>query len=247
MRSALLVSDLDGPARQDSDTIWRMPPDGAPGPTDASMLEIIRRDIVTGRFPPGSELSLGTLSDELGVSMITVRDALLQLVQQRIVERSAHSVFRVVSISRQHLVELTALRMLVECAALSESIERADASWRADVATALEALEAAETEAEDDLPSARDDWRTAHAVFHDTLCSGTASGRLLDLTRTLRDEAEIYRQLAGRSVRVRSHLDVTAEHRALGRLAIAGASDDAQDLLRRHLDGTMRTLLGEVV
>ena len=62
------------------------------------------RDLLrTGAFVPGARLEANRLADELGVSMTPIRDALHQLVGERLVEANSGEGFRVPRISEGDL------------------------------------------------------------------------------------------------------------------------------------------------
>lgn len=207
-----------------------------------SVTAAIRSDIVTGRLAAGSEIQLAELSEQLDVPMTTARDALVRLADQHLVAVSPEQEFRVVSVSQHELEELTRLRQLVEGAAVRLAVEHGDGDWAQRVREAFSGLAAAE-EAAADHPSLRDEWRLAHTAFHESLCDGAGNGRLVSLASTLRDEAEIYRELSDAAIDDARRQVVSGEHRRLMQLAVDGRADEASALLREHLEGTMRSVI----
>lgn len=197
--------------------------------------ERIRGDIVGGRLAPGTPLRLAALARDIGVSMSVVREALTRLSEQGLVTAAPNQGFRVVTISRDDLLDLTQLRVMVECAALERSIAGGDVGWEGRVVSAHHVLERTPMT---DGPG----WIAAHAAFHDSLSSACGSPRLLALVRELRDGAEIYRQWSGLATEA-GQRDVAAEHRRLTELATARRAAEASAALRRHLETTTRILV----
>ena len=200
----------------------------------------IRSDILGGRIASGSPLRLAALARELSVSMSVVREALTRLTGQGLVTTTPNQGFRVAPLSREDLVDLTSLRITLECRALEQSIADGDVHWEGAVISSHHVLERAP------LPSgdshADDEWIQAHAAFHDALATGCGSPRLLALVRSLRDSAEIYRQWAG-PIGAEQGRDILAEHRALMELATARRNEEAVEALRAHIQRTTDLLL----
>ena len=78
----------------------------------------IRSDIVTGNVRSGEVHTVGAFAERLGVSATPVREALLDLANERLVEVLPNRGFRVRSLSNHDLDELVELRLIVEVAAI---------------------------------------------------------------------------------------------------------------------------------
>jgi DNA-binding GntR family transcriptional regulator len=74
--------------------------------------------IVEGKFPPGSRLPDVQLAAELGVSRTPVREALLRLVREGLVESDPHRGFFVAPLNRQEVLETYPIVWTLECLAL---------------------------------------------------------------------------------------------------------------------------------
>jgi GntR family carbon starvation induced transcriptional regulator len=201
----------------------------------------IRADILSGALLPGSPLRLAALAKRYDVSMSVVREALTRLAEHNLAVLAPNQGFRVVDISRADLLELTDLRTNLEGIALARSIERGDVQWEAQVVSAHHVLERATMAREDGLGST-DEWSEAHAEFHEALVSACESPRLLSITQSLRNSAELYRQLSVlRSAE--SGRDLAHEHRQLMELAVARKAREATTALARHIERTTELVL----
>jgi DNA-binding GntR family transcriptional regulator len=91
---------------------------------------------------------------------------------------------------------------------------------------------------------ADEEWYRAHENFHAVLLAACPSSRLIDMSKALRAETELYRHWA---VRAPGSLvrDVPAEHRGLRDAALARDADGGAQLLCEHLTRTTQILLGE--
>jgi DNA-binding GntR family transcriptional regulator len=101
----------------------------------------LRELIIHGGIAPGAHLSEASVSQQLGVSRNTVREALQILVSQGLVRREIHRGAYVAELDADDVRDLFRVRRLVELAAVRESVERG-----ADLSTLdrrLDAVEAA--------------------------------------------------------------------------------------------------------
>jgi DNA-binding GntR family transcriptional regulator len=88
----------------------------------------IREKILTGAYPPGSPLLQDVIAAEFGVSKIPVREALVQLRAEGLVDVFAHRGFQVRPLSAIEVDEAFRLRLQIEPGAVAEGARRALAS-----------------------------------------------------------------------------------------------------------------------
>lgn len=201
----------------------------------------IRADILAGVHEPGTPLRLAALAKTHGASMSVVREALVRLAEHHLVVLLPNQGFRVVDISREDLIDLTDMRVILEGLALRRSIEQGDVAWEAAVVSTHHVLARTPMMREDGLGTT-EEWTEAHSAFHEALGAGCGSPRLIQMAATLRDGAELYRQLSGKGEKVIKR-DIPAEHRELMELATARRTDEAVEALRRHYQLTTDTVL----
>ena len=79
-----------------------------------AVAEAIRRDISSGRFPPGSWIVQENLVEMYGVSRIPIREALKTLEAEEYVTYVPHSGYRVAKLSLEELQEVFRLRAILE-------------------------------------------------------------------------------------------------------------------------------------
>lgn len=111
-------------------------PDGLTITRGTSLREQVTRSLriqlFTGRLRPGDTFSVPALAEEFGVSATPVREAVLELVQRRLVEVIPAKGYRVVKLSQDEIRETVEVRSLLELpgtklaadVATSEEIER---------------------------------------------------------------------------------------------------------------------------
>src|ERR1700690_3769887 len=78
------------------------------------VLQHVRAEIISGQSVPGMMYSVPTLAEELGVSTTPVREALLELARNGLIEPVRNRGFRVVEPTLEDLHELFEVRELLE-------------------------------------------------------------------------------------------------------------------------------------
>lgn len=85
-----------------------------PKTANQAVAEAIRRDIGSGRFPPGSWIVQESLVEMYGVSRIPIREALKTLEAEEYVTYVPHSGYRVTELGLEELREIFQLRATLE-------------------------------------------------------------------------------------------------------------------------------------
>lgn len=84
----------------------------------------LRRRIVDDEIAPGTRLLLRPLAEELGLSVMPVRDALRMLEGEGLVTLESHRGATVTQISRESVLEIIGMRMWMEVLAVVEATPR---------------------------------------------------------------------------------------------------------------------------
>lgn len=166
---------------------------GAPRTLIEGACRRLMRDIVECRYAPGDKLRIAHLKKVYQVSGSTLREALSLLVSQSLVVAEEQRGFRVAPMSLADLEDLTRMRVMLECAALEESLSTGNDDWEAKVVSCYHTL----TLAEGRMPSEShfNEWERRNADFHEALLSGCTSPWLHRFRRTLYQQLERYRRL----------------------------------------------------
>ncbi|MBL8805340.1 MAG: GntR family transcriptional regulator [Rhodospirillales bacterium] len=88
--------------------------------------QYLRREIIDGRLVPRAPLSEQDLAQQLGVSRTPVREALIKLAEERLVDIYPQLGTFVAPIGLSEVYDSQFVREAIECAALSEAVERID-------------------------------------------------------------------------------------------------------------------------
>lgn len=148
--------------------------------------EALRAAVITGDLAPGKVYSVPALAEQFGVSATPVREAMLDLVKEALVEPVPNKGFRVTVVSEEQLDEYTHLRELIEIpttAALATSADPAEVEALRPLAQAI--VDAA---AEEDLIA----YVEADMRFHLALLSLSGNRTLVETVRELRLRSRLY-------------------------------------------------------
>lgn len=187
----------------------------------------LRSDIAAGLLEPQRLYGIAEVADRLGVSITPVREALLELARDGLVEVARNRGFRVREVSDADLEEIVELRVLLEIPAvrrLAGQLPPAEAKELRRLAKA--SVEAARS---GDLSS----YLQLDRDFHLRLLALAGNSRLVDVVARLRDETRLYG--LGRLAGTKALVATTREHTALLTALETGDADAAEAVLRGHL------------
>ena len=206
----------------------------------AAALRQLRIDIVSGRLAPGTKLSFAALTSRYRLGVSPLREALCQLVGERLVTLESQRGFRVAPVSVTELVDVVAARRHIEVHAFELSIRNGDADWRAQLECATHRFAAVAAKVGDRRPI-DEKWESLHRAFHFALIGACGSPLLLAFCQQIYDCFDRYRRLA---IPSQSFMAMPArDHYALSEAALSGDVVRGQTLLLRHLDDIAEIVL----
>ena len=208
-------------------------PDDRPLSEQAYLL--IRQDILSGKIPAGEKLKIDVLQREYNFSSSPLREALNRLVGENLVVADERRGFRAAPLTAKDLIDLTAMRLVIETGALAASIQKGSDAWEGQVVAAFYRLDRIERRIALGETSRDDEWTSRHKEFHMSLVLACGSDRLIGLCAKLFDQSERYRRLsASLRQKPRNTMD---EHREIMETALA-RNAQAVEKLRDHIDRT---------
>ncbi len=187
----------------------------------------LRAALLAGELRPGVVYSAPALAAEFGVSATPVREAMLDLAKEGLVEAVRNKGFRILGITEQDLDDVTEVRALIEIPATLEVARSArPEELEALRGPAREAVAAAQS---GDLGECAE----ADRRFHLGLLALTGNPQLVETVSELRKRCRLVglAALAERGLLVAS----AREHEQLLDLMIARDLDGTARLLRSHL------------
>ncbi|QFY10774.1 FCD domain-containing protein [Nonomuraea phyllanthi] len=198
--------------------------------------QALRAALITGEMRPGVVYSAPVLAAQFGVSATPVREAMLDLAKEGLVEAVRNKGFRVTELSDRDLDELTEIRQLIEVPMVARLAgeERAEEFERLRP-VAEEIVSAAER---GDLLAYVD----ADLRFHVELLSLAGNVHLVQVVRDLRNRARLYglSQLAERGTLG----DSAREHLTLLDALKRGEAETVGQIMREHI-GHVRGIWAE--
>jgi GntR family transcriptional regulator, rspAB operon transcriptional repressor len=221
----------------DSKTLASPPPAAAPAaqPLDRTrqaapqVFERLRDMIVDLELAPGTVLSRQALAERFGVSQTPVRDALIQLAQEGLVDVFPQHATVVSRIDAASAVQAHFLRCAIELEIVRTLAERPEPAL---VRTLGDQVDLLATLADDD-----DAFIEADRAFHRTMYVAAAVAPLHDLVRQRSGHIDRLRRLdlptEGKAQRV------VREHGQIVDAIRNGDPAAARDALRQHLSGTL--------
>ncbi len=192
-----------------------------------TVLEQLRTAIITGELAEGSLVSAPSLGQALGVSATPVREAMMDLSREGLVETVKNKGFRITSMSDKDLDDLAQIRLLIEPAAMRWVTGNIPEEAYAELTRLADAcLRAAERA---DLG----EYLREDREFHARVLEFTNNPQLVDLATSLRLRTRLY----GISVLAdKGDLAGSAqEHHELLEMLRKGDANGAERLLHAHI------------
>ena len=198
--------------------------------------EQILSAIVNGDIAPGERLIQEKIASQINISRTPVREALLRLEQEGILEISGRKGFSIRKISEDEVRQLYAVREAIEGYAARQVAERKDPEQLATIKKTVDA------ELEEDLTDVEVDFRVNRAI-HRTIVEQTGNSMLLDMfDRVWGRGVSLWLFAATRSDQVPLE---PMQHQELFHSLSTADPDTAQRAMIDHIrDGLVRQLKG---
>ena len=192
-----------------------------------TVTQILRAAIISGEMAPGEVYSAPALGARFGVSATPVREAMVDLSREGLVETVPNKGFRVTAVSESDLDDIAALRVLIEPPTVREVTPRIPAEAIPALREFARAI--VDQAAAGDLVT----YTEADRRFHLAILEYSHNQRLVSLVSDLRSHTRLY-GLAGMVDRGTLAASA-AEHLELVDLIAARDAQGAGSLMRRHI------------
>lgn len=209
----------------------------SPPTTTAYVLDSIRNNILNGYYPLGSRLDQKAIAEDLGVSLVPVREALRMLEGEGFVTINPRRGAFVTDISAQELEELYMIRAELEDLATRRAVPKLSSAHLTELADIIEQME----EATHQQDYAR--LMELNQTFHFTIYDASNLRLLSEMMPSLWNRSRLYRRvftyLPDRAVQA------LQEHKEIYEACHAGDSEAAGKAVRRNIRQTVSALLDE--
>lgn len=200
------------------------------------VVEAIREKILTGAIKAGEPLRQAALADELKVSRIPVREALLQLEAEGLVEFEAHKGATATKLSAEQVTELFELRALLECELLRLAIPKLTEAELAQSEQLLQQMASAFHDV-----GTKSSWSELNTRFHLSLYKAADRPLTFEIVQNLIVNSDRY---------IRVHLLLAGginkadpEHSALLNFCRKRQVKEACQLLHNHITGAAKEIV----
>ncbi|MFT5789433.1 MAG: DNA-binding GntR family transcriptional regulator [Shewanella sp.] len=192
------------------------------------VVEVLREKILSGEIAAGMPLRQSALADEMNVSRIPVREALLQLEAEGLVKFEAHKGATATILSAVQVTELFDLRALIETDLLAKAIPNMTEDDLMEAEGILDSLDVAFQD-KDQIER----WSGLNSQFHTCLYRAADRPHTIEVVNGLNTNCDRY-------VRLQLFLasgipKAQQDHRELLDYCKKGDVDNAVALLRSHI------------
>ncbi|WP_068115666.1 GntR family transcriptional regulator [Tropicimonas marinistellae] len=191
----------------------------------------IKRDIIFGKLTPGQKLKLEPLRQRYSASLSTLRETLNRLSSEGFVDAPEQRGFFVTPVSKEDLIEISNLRILLECHALELSVAAGDTDWEGNLVAAHHKLHRMEQRMMQGDRSDVETWKRYDWEFHLALIQACNSRNLLSLHSLLYDKYLRYQNLL---LTYRGQI-AADEHQAMLEAALARDAVLTRRILETHI------------
>jgi len=189
--------------------------------------EKIEEQIATGELLPGCALDEATLVEQHGVSRTPVREALIQLAADGLIEIRPRRGAVVASLSPARLLEMFEVMGELEAMCGRLASRRMSETERAELVAAHRACEEARAAQDSDT------YFYCNERFHAAIYTGSHNNFLSEQALQLHRRLRPYRRL---QLRVRNRMGASfKEHEAIVSAIVSGDADGAAQTLREHV------------
>jgi DNA-binding GntR family transcriptional regulator len=200
----------------------------------AQVHALLRGEIIAGRLLPGAALSEHELSQRFGVSRTPIREALIKLAEDHLVEIFPQYGSFVTRIKLRAVFDSQFIREALECAAVEKAVERIDE------ARAEELIAVIERQRELHRAGDEDGFFLADERLHALILETAGHGGVWQCVASAKAQMDRVRFLAMRIPRKQTA--VIAEHAGVVERLIERDRDGAVAAMRRHLRTIFQTV-----
>ncbi|MDO0974820.1 GntR family transcriptional regulator [Mycolicibacterium frederiksbergense] len=196
------------------------------GTSHDGVLGELRRAILDGGVPPGTQIPLAEVAEIFGVSQIPIREALKTLVAEGLISHRRNGGYTVALLTAQELREMYIVRETLESASLAAAVHNATDTDRATAVIANQRLEQAIRDGDAAA------YHRGSRQFHAALTGPSRMHRLLHMLEAAWNVTEPVQSMVHVSPADRA--DLHADHRAMLEAFLAGDVDTLLAISEQH-------------
>lgn len=198
-------------------------------PIRVRVTSILRKELLSGEYRPGEELSLTDVAAQLGVSRTPVREAFQSLAAEGLLELRMNRGAVVVGIDEKFICDHFELRMLLEGNAAAEAARK-----KMDVTELLKIQQDAENSS-----LSQEEYRTYNQKIHTAIWNAADNRKQYQILQSLWNGPS-----AGTRGRDLNHEALSIqEHRQILNLIAQADAQAAQEAMAQHIARSMENIL----
>lgn len=209
----------------------------SPPTTTAYVIDSIRDSILNGQFSLGSRFDQKAIAEDLGVSLVPVREALRMLEGEGFVTINPRRGAFVTDISAAELEELYMIRAELEDLATRRAVPNLNPAQMAELAAIIELME--EATGMQEFAQLME----LNRNFHFTIYNASESPLLSEMMSSLWNRSSLYRRVF--TYLPERAIQALQEHKEIYDACREGDSDAAGSAVRRNIRQTVIALLDE--
>lgn len=201
--------------------------------------EALRALLITGQMRAGHVYSAPKLAAQFGVSATPVREAMLDLASEGLIEVVRNKGFRVTELDEQELDHIAELRGLIEVPVMGLVAEACEGTIAAEVRRLRSlARRITESAAANDLVT----YAEADTEFHLRFLALHGNAHVVSVVRTMRHRSRLYGLEALAEEGVLAQL--SEEHEQMVDAALRRDGDEMREIMARHIGHVRSTWAG---
>ena len=197
--------------------------------------DFVKTQIINLDLKPGAYVTDSQVAEELDISRTPVREALRRLEQEGLLVSQARRGWKVYTLSLEDIHEIFDIKAALEGMIASRAAECQDDELQSALRASIDRMNSA---AETDDPDA---WQEADSQLHEVIFTMGGNERAAGVIRNLNDQWHRVRigfvAMHGRIERSNS------EHEAIVESILAGDGEQAEQLMRVHLNNVRQELV----
>ena len=194
----------------------------------------LRQDIIAGRLAPRAMLSEQEIATGFGISRTPVREAMIKLAEEGLVEIFPQYGSFVAPIKLREVFDSQFVREALECAAVDKAVDRLDEPQEQELKAVIGRQRALQH-----LPQ-REAFFSADEDMHMLILNIAGHGTAWHFVESAKVQMDRVRHFA--ITIARKQASILAEHEAVVDRLLARDRDGAVDAMRTHLRGIFRTI-----
>ena len=188
----------------------------------------LKTQILEGKLPPGQRLIIDEIADELGLSIIPVREALQLLQSERLVEIRPHAGATVAAITHQNIEEVFTILEGMEAVTVRRLAKSCPPALAGKLAALIKQMDVAEKKSE------QEKWSALNMEFHLAMSEATGMPWLHEITTRVLGNWDRIRRHFFREGSEHRFAEAQKEHHAILKALEKGDADQAEQLARQH-------------